>query len=306
MAPREPPAIVRREMPFARRDVVIDGVRLSVVDDGGTGAGPGTGTGPILFLHGNPTWSFLWRKLLAPARAAGFRVVAPDHAGFGMSEKPRDAAYYTLARHVANLQGVVRALDLREVTLVLHDWGGPIGMGLATQEPDRIARICVCNTVAFAPKETRPLTKWHAWLASPWGYRAAVWLNAVERSAMKLGVVRPLSPEVLKAYAWPMRSMGGRVAAARFVQMVPDGPDHPTAALLRSYQADYPKLAGKPMLVLWADKDRVMRKRFAERWLDDFPAARVMHVAPDAGHYWQEDAPELFVDHILAFAAQSA
>lgn len=289
------PEAIAREMPFARRDVHVDGVRLSVVDEG-EGA-------PLLFLHGNPTWSFLWRRVMRPARERGLRVVAPDLAGCGMSEKPTDPSYYTLERHVANVVSLARALDLRDVTLVLHDWGGPIGMGLAVQEPQRIARIVVANTVAFAPKEQRPLTKWHASLSTWWGYRLAVHLNAVERSAMKLGVARPLPPDVLRAYAWPMRERGARIAAARFVQMVPDGPDHPTSAMLRRYQAEYPKLASKPMLVLWADKDRVMRPRFAKRWKDDFPDAEIRHVAPEAGHFWQEDAPELFVPHILSFAS---
>lgn len=297
---RRLPARIARQMPFARTEVDAGGVTLSVVDDG-----PRDGA-PILFLHGNPTWSFLWRNLMAPAKEAGFRVVAPDLAGCGLSDKPRDPAYYSLARHVANARAVVRALDLRGVTLVLHDWGGPIGMGLAVEERDRVARIVVANTVAFVPKEKRPLSKWHAWLASPWGYRAGVWLNAIERSAMKLGVVRELPGEVRRAYDWPMRERGARVAAARFVQMVPDGPDHPEARTLAGYQAQYPRLADKPMLVLWADKDRVMRKRFAARWVEDFPHAEVRHVAPDAGHFWQEDAPELFAPHIVAFAAGKA
>ncbi|HET6405215.1 MAG TPA: alpha/beta fold hydrolase, partial [Candidatus Thermoplasmatota archaeon] len=292
------PEDIARAMPFARRDVQVGDVRVSMVDEGDGE--------PVLFVHGNPTWSYLWRHLMRPAREAGLRVVAPDHAGFGASDKPTDPTYYSLERHVANLRAVVRALDLRDITLVLHDWGGPIGMGLAVEEPERIARICICNTVAFAPKEKRPLTKWHAWLSTPWGYRAGVWLNAVERSAMKLGVAKPLPREALRAYAWPMRERGGRVAAARFVQMVPDGPQHPTAATLRRYQAAYPTLARKPMLVLWADKDRVMRPRFAKRWLEDFPHAEVRHVAPDAGHFWQEDAPELFAPHIVRFARAEA
>lgn len=290
------PEWLAREMPFARRDVNVGGTRLSVVDDG---EGP-----PVLFVHGNPMWSYLWRNVMGPAKAAGLHVVAPDLAGFGLSDKPTDPEYYTLERHVANLRGIVHELDLRDITLVLHDWGGPIGMGLAAQEPDRIARICICNTVAFAPKEKRALTKWHAWLSTPWGYRAGVWLNAVQRSAMRFGVVKPMSREALRAYAWPMRKRGARVAAARFVQIVPDGPDHPSARVIQSYVDEYPKLASKPILVLWADKDRVMRARFAERWLEDFPGAVIKHVAPEAGHYWQEDAPELFAPEIVAFAKQ--
>jgi len=290
------PEHIARELPFARREVKVDGVRMSVVDDG---AGP-----TLLFVHGNPAWSYLWRKLLAAGKAQGFRVVAPDLAGFGLSEKPSDPSYHSLQRHVDNLVALVRALDLREITLVMHDWGGPIGMGLAVNEPDRIARLVVANTVAFAPREARPLTRWHASLATPWGYRAAVWLNAVQRSAMRLGVARPLPRDVARAYRWPMRERGARIAAARLVQMVPDGPEHPEARTLRRFMEDYPKLAGKPMLVLWADKDRVMRPRFAKRWLEEFPQAQIRHVAPDAGHFWQEDAPELFLPHILAFAEQ--
>ena len=290
------PEPIARQMPFARRDVTVDGVRLSVVDDGSGAAGT------MLFLHGNPTWSYLWRRLMAPAKERGFRVVAPDLAGFGLSDQPTDGRYYSLDRHLANVQAVARELDVRDATLVLHDWGGPIGMGLAVRETQRIARVAVCNTVAFAPKERRPLTKWHQWLATWWGYQLGVQLNMVERSAMELGVVRKLPPEVRAAYDWPMRRRGGRVAAARFVQMVPDGPGHPEAATLRAIQAEYPKLQDKPMLVLWADKDRVMRPRFAARWQEDFPHAEVRHVAPDAGHYWQEDAPELFLPHLLEFA----
>lgn len=291
------PEAIARQMPFARRDVTVDGVRLSVVDDGPRDAAT------LLFLHGNPTWSYLWRHLMAPAKEQGFRIVAPDLAGFGLSDQPRDPVYYSLDRHIRNVHAVARELDVRDATLVLHDWGGPIGMGFAVREAQRVARIAVCNTVAFAPKEKRPLTRWHAWLSTRWGYQLGVQLNAVERSAMKLGVVRELPRDVRKAYDWPMKRRGGRVAAARFVQMVPDGPDHPEAATLRAIQAEYAKLQDKPMLVLWADKDRVMRKRFAARWLDDFPKAEIRHVAPDAGHYWQEDAPELFLPHILAFAA---
>lgn len=298
------PDPIAREMPFARRRIVVDGVGLSVVDERPPEAGLDAPT--LLFLHGNPAWSYLWRRLMVPALASGFRVVAPDLAGFGLSEKPTDPRYHSLQRHVENLVRVARELDLRDVTLVMHDWGGPIGMGLAIEEPQRIARLVVTNTVAFAPKEPRPLTKWHASLATPWGYRAAVWLNAVQRSAMSLGVARPLPRDVARAYAWPMRERGARIAAARFVQMVPDGPDHPEARTLRRYMASYPKLAEKPMLILWADKDRVMRPRFAKRWLDDFPGAEIRHVAPDAGHFWQEDAPELFLPHLLAFAGSAA
>lgn len=292
----EVPGWISAQMPFERREVVADGVRLSVVD-----AGPRDAP-PILFVHGNPTWSFLWRKGIAAARAAGLRAIAPDHAGFGLSEKPEDPAYYSLDRHVRNLQHVARALDVRDATLVLHDWGGPIGMGLASREPERIARIVIANTTAFAPREKRAFTRWHQTFASPMGQRLGLRFNLIARSALRFGVGRRMPRRVRKAYDWPLRERGARIATGRFVQMVPDGPDHPEAATLRSIEAGYPKLASRPMLVLWADSDPVMRPRLAERWLRDFPGADVRHVAPEARHFWQEDAPEAFYPPIVEFA----
>lgn len=283
-------------MPFRRVEVPACGVRLSVVDDG-----PRDGK-PILFVHGNPTWSYLWRKLMGPAKDAGFRVVAPDHAGFGLSEKPLTPGYYHLQRHVDNLRQVMTRLDLRDATLVLHDWGGPIGMGAAVGEPDRVARIVIANTTAFAPRKSRPFSRWHKLFASPLGQRAAVELNLVQLSAMLFANRRPLDLRAHAAYVRPMRSRGARIAAARFVKMVPDGPDHPEAATLRGIESSYHLLEKKPMLVLWADRDPVMPARLAERWLERFPEARVEHVSR-AGHFWQEEDPEPFLRRLLAFAS---
>lgn len=291
------PAAIAREMPFARRDVDVDGVRLSVVDDGPRDAPT------ILFVHGNPTWSYLWRKLLAPARAAGFRVVAPDLAGFGASGKPTDPSYYTLRRHVDNLDAVARALDLRDVTLVMHDWGGPVGLGWAVRDPARVARLVVANTAAFPPRARRPLTLWHKTFASPLGYRLGVAFNLIEASAMLLGVEKRLPRAVRRAYRWPMKEKGGRIAAARFVQLVPDSPEHETAVELTAMWRDAPKLGERPVLVLWADKDPTMRAKFAAKWTEvGLNVVAVKHVSPDGGHFWQEDDPQPFVREILSFA----
>lgn len=287
-----------RAFPFAARDVDADGVRLRVVDDGPRGA-----RGTLLFLHGNPAWGFLWRELLARAVRAGHRVVAPDLAGLGRSGKPLDPAYHTLDRHARNLERVAEELDLRGLTLVLHDWGGPIGMALAARQPDRVARIVATNTTAFAPRSKRAFSAWHAALGSAPGQWLARRTDLVARTAFRWGVQRPLPREVRAAYAWPMRERGARIAAASLVRMVPDGPEHPTARALRAIEDKYGALQDKPVLVLWADRDPVLRPGLAERWRRSFPHAEVRHVAPGAGHFWQEDEPGAFAAPLLLFAA---
>lgn len=294
------PPSVARQMPFRRVDVDAAATRLSVVDHGG-----GTGE-TFLFLHGNPAWSYLWRHLIGPAVEAGHRVVAPDHAGFGASDKPRDPSYYSLTRHIENLESVAKALDVRDATLVLHDWGGPIGMGFAVRNPDRVKRVAVCNTTCFAPKHQRAFSAWHRTFASWPGYKVGVAFDLVHRSAMRFGVRTPLSREAREAYAWPMRDKGGRIAAGRFVQMVPNGPDHPEAETLRLIETNFHRLKDKPFLVLWADRDPVMPPKYASKWVAAFPQAEVRHVAPEAGHFWQEDAPERFVPHLLGFATTTS
>jgi haloalkane dehalogenase len=133
------------------------------------------------------------------------------------------------------------------------------------------------------------------------GQVLAVRANLVARSAFRYAVARPLPKEVAAAYFWPLRERAARLAAASLVRMVPDGPDHPTAATLRAFEAGYPKLEAKPMLVCWADGDPVLGPKLAERWGKAFPHARVQHVA-GAGHFWQEDAPEAFEEPLLRFA----
>lgn len=294
-----PPPIVAREYPYEPTFVDADGVRLAVVDEG-----PEDAAETLLFVHGNPAWGFLWRKLVAPALEAGHRVVVPDHAGLGRSDKPKDRDYHTLERHVGNLEAVVEARGLSRVTLVLHDWGGPFGMGVAARNPALVERIVVANTAAFAPRKERSMSAWHKVVGSPLGYQLGVRFNLVEWSAMRFGVHGRLQRDVLEAYRWPMRDEGARVAAGRLVQLVPDGPEHPTARTLRSFEENYPKLADKPMLVLWADRDPVFRPWMAERWLKDFPDADVRHVSQTAGHFWQEDHPEAFLGPLLDLVAK--
>ncbi|MDX1612604.1 MAG: alpha/beta fold hydrolase [Candidatus Thermoplasmatota archaeon] len=285
-------------MPFERRVVDVDGVGMSVVDDG-----PRDAEETVVFLHGNPAWSLLWRHLLGPVKEAGHRVIAPDMIGLGLSEKPLSPAYHALWRHVENLKELILKLDLEGITLVLHDWGGPVGMGAAVAMPERIERIVIANTVAFAPRTQRSLSRWHKAMASPVGSFFGEHLNLVAHSAFRFGVNERLDPQARKGYLYPFKERGARLAAQAMVEMVPDGPDHPTAGTLRKIQAGYHLLQDKPMQVLWADRDPVMRPVLARKWQEAFPEADVRHVSETAGHFWQEDDPEPFLDAILGFVS---
>ncbi len=279
-------------MPFARRDVDV-GHRMSVVDV------PGTSGETVLLLHGNPVWSFLYRKLIGPLAEDGHRVVVPDHIGHGMSDKPTDPAYYTLEQHIDNLTAAAEALDLKDVTLVMHDWGGPIGFGWAVRAPERVKRIVIANTTAFPPRRKRALSPFHLVMGSAPIAKLGHHVNLVGPIAMRFGTRTNLSREVRAAYAWPLRSRGGRTAVAEMVQRVPNGPDHPSAASLRTISEGMAVLADKPIHVWWADGDPVFPTWFAERWAKTFPHAEVEHVSK-AGHFWQEDDPEPVLTRLRA------
>jgi len=179
---------------------------------------------PILFVHGNPTWSFAWRRLVR-AFSDRFRCVAPDHVGCGLSDKP--AGYpYRLLRHVSNLERLVLELDLRDITLVLHDWGGPIGLGMARRHPERIARLVVTNSAAFrAGGMPRRLSACRAPLLGSLAIRG---FNAFARGATTMAVEKPLSTLVKRGYLLPYRSWADRVAIHAFVLDIPMGPAHPS------------------------------------------------------------------------------
>ncbi len=294
--PMSLPAFIEEQLPFDRRDVTVDGVRMNVLEDG-----PEDADETLLFQHGNPTWSYLWRNLMLPARDEGHRVIAPDMVGLGLSEKPASPAYHALDRHVGNLVGLVERLDLDDLTLVLHDWGGPLGMGLATRQPDHIKRIVVANTVAFPPSRERSLSWWHEALSSSVGGYLGEKLNLVAQTALRFGVNDPLPRPVRNAYLYPMKDPNARMAARRLVEMVPDGPEHPSARTLARIQEGYKDLQDIPMLVLWADQDPVMRPVFTEKWKEAFPHADVRHVSQTAGHFWQEEDPGAFLRPILRF-----
>jgi haloalkane dehalogenase len=284
------------EYPFADRWFETDGVRMHYVDEG-----PRDGA-PVLMVHGNPTWSFYYRRLLS-ALSGTHRVIAPDHVGMGLSEKPGESKYeFTLGRRVADLERLVESLELRQpLTLVVHDWGGMIGMAYASRHPERIGRIVVLNTGAFTLPKTKRMP-WQLNLArSPVvGALLVRGLNAFSRGGVKDCAMRPLSPEAARGYLAPYDSWHNRLAVHRFIQDIPLRPGDRAWEIVAGVEKNLQQFRQVPMLICWGMKDFVFDVHFLNRWIELFPEARV-HRFETAGHYVLEDAHEAIIPLVREF-----
>ncbi len=279
-----------REYPFPSKFFDLDGRRYHYIDEG---AGE-----VLLCVHGNPTWSFAWRKLVADL-SRDYRVIAIDHIGCGFSDKPQDYEY-RLARHIENLSRFVAGLDLRKITLLAHDWGGAIGLGAALRQSERFARFVLFNTAAF--RSTRmPLRiavcRWP--LLGPLGVRG---LNLFARAALTMAVCRHerMTPEVRAGYLAPYGSWAERVAIQRFVEDIPMDPAHPSYETLVSIEEGLPSLADRPLLFIWGERDWCFTPAFLEEFRERFPKAEALRL-PEAGHYVFEDAPERIIPRVREF-----
>lgn len=239
----------------------------------------------IVFVHGNPTWSFAFRAAIAALRGQR-RCVALDHLGCGLSDKPR-AFPYRLETHVQNLERLLLALGLERVTLVLHDWGGPIGLGFARRHPALVERLVLCNTAAFPLDGALPLRlaacRWPVF-----GKLAVQGLNAFARGATWMAVERPLTPLAKRGYLLPYDSWENRVATHAFVEDIPLGPAHPSWAELAAIEGALAGFRERPVHLLWGACDWVFTPRYLHEWTRRFPDASVASFA-DAGHYLFED-----------------
>lgn len=279
------------------RDLDLGGVRYHYLDEG-------RGE-PVVMLHGNPSWSFYYRRLVE-ALSGTYRVIVPDHVGCGRSEKPGDAQYeYTLARRVADLETLLDHLGVDHcVTLVVHDWGGMIGMAYATRHPERIARLVVLNTAGFHLPPTKPFP-WPLWLCrdTPLGAWLVRGLNAFCRGTARIGCKhRPMPKAVRDAYLAPYDSWANRIAIHRFVQDIPLRPGDRGYELVTNVQDRLVHLADVPILIAWGMKDFVFDHHFLDEWVRRFPKAEV-HRFPDAGHYILEDEFERIVPLVCNFLA---
>ncbi len=253
------------------------------------------GTGPpVLMVHGNPTWSFYYRHLVKTL-SPDHRTIVPDHMGCGFSDKPDPAAYrYTLQSRVDDLDALVNHLDLNEkITLVVHDWGGMIGLAWALDHPDRIARIVITNTSGFfLPREKRfPLRLWLLKYLSPFAVPAVQAGNIFARAALYMAPRHPLSKPVKKGLIAPYNSWKNRIATLKFVQDIPLSPSDESYSLVKSVEENLHRLKNIPMMILWGRHDFVFDLSFLREWQRRFPQVPV-HLFDDAGHYLFEDKPD--------------
>ena len=262
------------DFPFESHYRVLDGLRLAHLDEG-------EGR-PVVFVHGEPTWSFLWRKVIPPVRDAGYRCVAPDLAGFGRSDKPMDIHWYSYDTHTELTAALLEDLDLNDATIVVHDWGGPIGLRLAIEHPERISRIVVMDTGLFTGHQ--PMTE--AWIAFRDYVARTVDLPVgfLVRGACK----RDPGDAVIAAYDAPFPSPAAKAGARSFPLMLPTTPEMP-GAVAGQRVLDALRTDTRPKLMLWADADPVLPLSTGRR----FAAAlgtELDHVIADASHFLQEDA----------------
>ncbi len=288
----EVPAWLAKDYPFAPQAFTTPrGARMSYVD-----AGPRSDEA-VLMLHGNPTWSYYYRHLIQ-ALALTLRCVAPDHIGMGLSEKPGDYDY-TLATRIADIEALVASLGLKRVHLVVHDWGGAIGFGFAAKHPERIGRLVVLNTGAFAsPHLPARIALCKAPVIGPLlvrGFNGFAW--PATWMAMNR---RVLTSEEKRAYLLPYHSWAHRVAVSAFVQDIPMNSAHSSWSALAAVEQGLAQFRGHPALIVWGGRDFCFNDHFLARWREVLPQAAVHRLA-DAGHYVLDDARDEVVPLAVKF-----
>ncbi len=285
--------------PYAERQVEINGHRMGFVDEGSGD--------PVLLVHGNPTWSFYFRSLLAALPAAGLRAIAADHIGMGRSDKPSAQDYpHTLSRRVADFGAFVEAMTLdRPLSIVAHDWGGAIALAWAVDHVEQVDKIVLFNTGAFPLPADKSM---------PWSLTAARLpgvgdfavrrLNAFSLGALVMGTGQKWLPaDARRGLLDPYDSAAHRVAVHRFVMDIPLKTTDPAYEVLARTEERLPLLRGKPTMMFWGMKDPVFDEVVLDHLIELLPQAEV-HRYADAGHYVLEDAADRIVPQVTHFLAQ--
>lgn len=273
-----------KDYPFTpKRFSLKEGYQLSFIEEGTkTSEKP-----PLVMLHGNPTWSYYYRHLISHFSNT-HQVIAPDHLGMGLSDKPQDYRY-TLEKRIAHIEELLDSLNLKNTTLIVHDWGGAIGHGLAVKRPDLVGAIISLNTGAFTSLRIPfRIAILKAPILGPWLIRA---FNAFAYPATFMAVETKLSKEVKEGFLHPYKNFHDRVAISAFVQDIPLHPKHPSYACLKNIEEKLPSLEKLPKIFIWGEKDFCFSTHFLYRFTHFFPLAK-SYIFPDAGHYVLEDKKE--------------
>jgi haloalkane dehalogenase len=263
-----------------------DGLRMHYVDE--------RKGDPVICFHGEPTWAYLYRRMLPVLTGAGMRVVCPDYPGFGRSDKPTDRRWYTYDRHVEHLSGLLASLDLRDATVVVQDWGGPIGLRWAVENAERVARLVILNTGLFTGRVSK-------------GFMA--WRDFAERNPdLPVGFVlqgataTELPGDVVAAYEAPFPTPESKAGAAQFPLLVPTSDDQAGAAEMRAVAGELSHW-DKPALVAFSDEDPVFPyPRAGERFTELIPSAGEQIRIEGAAHFLQEDRGERIAELVVEFA----
>ena len=282
------------EYPFAENFITIDGLKYHYVDEG---------SGPVvLCVHGNPTWSFAWRNVIKEL-SRDHRVIAVDHIGCGFSDKPQDWPY-RLENHIANLANFTQALDLHEISLIAHDWGGAIGMGAAGRLPERFKQFTLLNTAAF---RSQAIPFRIAICRIPFfGAIALRGLNGFSRAALTMAVEKRerMTPAIKRGYLAPYNSWANRIGVHSFVQDIPLKESHPSYETLRQVEQGLAQFQNHPTLLIWGERDWCFTTDFHDQFQKHLPNAESL-MLPDAGHYVFEDAYEEFLPKLREFLTRS-
>ena len=271
------------DYPFAPHWLEIGTERMHYVDEGHGD--------PVLLLHGEPTSSFLWRKIIPQLPG---RIVAPDLIGFGRSDKPEDIGWYSYDRHVDSIARLVQELDLTGLTLVVHDWGGPIGLRVAVEHPERVDRLVLLNTGiggGSAPSER--------WLRFREVVRELGGALDIGR-LVEAGTAQGLDDDVRAAYDAPFPTPASKAGALAFPEMVPTEPEHPNTAPMNKVR-DALREWHKPALVVWGAEDTILPDGIARAMVELIPGARGPVLLDGASHFLQEDRPDEVADAIRGF-----
>lgn len=280
-------------LPFQRRLVQVDGVRLHTIDHG---------EGPAVFMmHGNPTWSFLWRKVAAALPE--FRIIAPDLWGFGLSDKPRNLSAHQLERHIALVSGLLRELEVGPLIVVGQDWGGPISLGAAMRHAPGVRAVVLGNTAVLAPRRPLKTTAFHRFAHLPGLSDLAFRVGGFPQRGLHRAQGRPsaMSADVRRAYRWPLRRWSDRAGPLALARMVPHREEHPSLVPLDAIDGWIRDFRG-PTGLVWGTRDPILG-RALRRHQRELPAARVW--TTEAGHFLQEEASAELAEAIR-WAHQSA